>query len=403
MNKEALAKKLTEIGSLLKTKYKSNEQIGVLEGISGIALFYFYYGKYLKSNEHEETGIEILEETVRRINDGYQFPTYCVGLAGAAWVLDHLLEEGFIDNDNDLLLTGLDAPLFGVMQGDMKKGSFDFLHNGIGYGYYFLKRFKNTNKQELKERYSKYLKQFLVYLEAMAIPGPNCLKWEATVDYQTKLKGYNLSLSHGMSGIVVFLTKLWIIEDLKEAIIPILRKALNYILKCEFDNKTLNSLYPSYVSVSSDTSKESRLAWCYGDLGIGLAYWRASKVLEDKALNSKALQIMEHAAVRRASEKTGVLDAGVCHGSFGNALFFSRFYEETGLSLFKNATTYWMNDGLNKGFHNDGFAGYKQWTGKDETWQAELSLLSGVAGIGLTIISHLGDFGSSWDECLMLS
>ncbi len=74
-----------------------------------------------------------------------------------------------------------------------------------------------------------------------------------------------------------------------------------------------------------------------------------------------------------------------------------------GEPVFKEATEFWIQDGLNKATHKDGLAGYKQWNAKDKEWVSNIPLLEGIAGIGLTIIDYLADFDSSWDECLMIS
>ena len=108
---------------------------------------------------------------------------------------------------------------------------------------------------------------------------------------------------------------------------------------------------------------------------------------------------------RKSNEDTSVRDAGVCHGSFGNAQIFNYLYQETNNTIFKNAAIYWINRGLKMAIHKDGYAGYKQCigVGEDEKWSPEISLLEGVAGIGLTIIDYLTDYENRWDECLMIS
>jgi len=402
-NKLELENKLKEISTILKKEYKSNDQLGVLAGISGIALFHFYYSKYLDTDKHADTGVDILEEVVNRINEGYQFPTYCSGIAGAGWVFEHLLEEDFMDSDNDELLADLDEYLLGVMNYDMQQGQYDFLHAGIGYAYYFLKRYRNTKDAILKERYKEYLSKMVSYLNETAHEDPSGFKWESRLDIETGLRGYNLSLSHGMSSIVIFLAKLHQADLFRDKVTPLLKGAVGYIQSHEVQGENLYSLYPSWITEPKEDKSQSRLAWCYGDLGIGLAFWQASKTLNDDTLKNKALTILKHGANRTTVEDTAIRDAGVCHGSYGNAQIFNRLHKETNDPLFEKAANHWIDFGLKMAIHEDGNAGYKQWNGKDETWEARISLLEGVAGIGLTIIDYLADFESHWDECLMIS
>jgi len=402
-NRMQLEQKLQEINKILSNKYHQDANIGVLAGISGIALFHFYYSKYLEVDTYADIGVEILGEVVNRINEGYQFPNYSSGIAGAGWVFEHLLEVGFIDSDTDNLLADLDDYLFTAMNSEMKGGQFDFLHAGIGYAYYFLKRYQNTKVHALKARYKTYLDKMISDLEKTAEKDPNGLKWKSILDIETGLIGYNLSLSHGMSSIVIFLAKLHQIDDFKDTVIPMLTGAINYIRSHEIKHENLNYFYPSWISIPSQKDDRNRLAWCYGDLGIGLAFWKASKTLKDGELKNKALEILKHGAKKVTVDETGVIDAGVCHGSYGNAQIFNRMYKETDDPIFKEAAHYWIDFGLKMAVHEDGNAGYKKWNGIEEKWESNMSLLEGVTGIGLAIIDHIADFESSWDESLMIS
>ncbi len=134
-----------------------------------------------------------------------------------------------------------------------------------------------------------------------------------------------------------------------------------------------------------------------------MAFWNASKTLKDRELKNKAIEILKHAAKRETDKEIGVIDAGVCHGSFGNAQIFNHIYKETDDPVFKKATKYWVDLGLKMPVHEDGNAGYKQWNGIKKEWESKTSVLEGVSGIGLVIINYISDLNSSWDECFMIS
>ncbi len=154
MEKELLHQKLSEIHAILKEKYSENDQTGVLAGISGIALFHFYYAKYTDTDAFADAGVEVLSSSIDRINEGFGFPTYCSGLAGTGWVLDHLEQQDFMDAESDELLGELDPYLYRVMRSDMKSGNYDFLHGALGYGFYFFKRYR-IRSQRSEGRYMK--------------------------------------------------------------------------------------------------------------------------------------------------------------------------------------------------------------------------------------------------------
>lgn len=407
MNKELLEKKLKEIDQIIKSKQSEETQIGVLAGLSGISLFQFYYSKYLDIDDHADVGVEMLTECIDKINEGYSYPTFCTGIAGAGWVLDHLEQEEFMDADNDDLLPELDQYIHTFMVTDMNNGNYDFLHGAIGYAFYFLNRYRNTKSDELKEKYKTILLEFIDLLEGMSEKdGENKRKWESELSIETKERGYNLSLSHGMSSIVGILTKLHVHDDFKEKTETMLREAINYIMSHKSTEENPYSIFPSWVPLEEkeeDEPGQSRLAWCYGDLGVAMRFWYASKTLGDKELGDEAVKFLKHSAKRIKQEDSLVRDAGVCHGSYGNAQMFYRMYKETGDQEFKDAFEFWIQDGIDRAIHEDGYAGYKQWKGAEKDWAPETSLLEGVAGIGLSIIDYLADFDTNWDECLMIS
>ncbi|WP_299210929.1 lanthionine synthetase C family protein [uncultured Aquimarina sp.] len=401
MNTSIFHQKLEEINKIIDQQEYEESTIGVLSGLSGIALFKFYYSKFL-DKDNNDIGSILLEQSIQKINEGYNLGTFCSGIAGMGWVISHLERNGFIDIDLDNLFGELDQYLFKKMKNDLEKGHYDFLHGGLGYAFYFLNRYKNTNSQLLKENYKTCLLAAIEILEKRSESNDKTYKWISEIGLNTKEKGYNLGLSHGMSSIVGMLTKLSPHKDFEKVSKKMLRGTISYILQYQNPNKEGSCLFPNIIHENGSHEYKSRLAWCYGDLGIGIRFWHAAKVLQDASLLKTAIKIMEHAALRTNNEQTMIKDAGLCHGSFGNAQIFLRMYKETNNNTFKDACEFWMQDGLNKATHIDGYAGYKQWKGPNE-WKKEVSLLEGVAGIGLTLIDYLADFETSWDECLMIS
>ncbi len=404
MDKIVLEQQLKNLDKTIQQHYGDEKNPGVLAGLSGLSLFQFYYAKYLDIDNNAEIGTKILMQSINTINNGYNYPTYCTGIAGMGWVIDHLEQEGFIDVDSDAVLSEMDPYLYTRMVLDIENGKYDFLHAAMGCAFYFLKRYENTKSKKLKSTYKKYLLEFLDALyRTSEKEGENKLKWLSVIDHETKEMGYNLSLSHGMASIIGVLTKLHGYIDFKELASKLLKSAVNYVADYKNEDNNAFSLFPSWIPKNNNIDYTSRVAWCYGDLGIGLQLWYASKTLKDEDLKQTSISILKHAAMRTKPEDTLITDAGICHGSYGNAQIFNRMYKETGDTVFKEATEFWIQDGLSKAIHKDGYCGYKQWNGKDKTWTSEISLLEGIAGIGLVILDYLADYNTNWDECLMIS
>lgn len=384
---------LKKINNIVNEQYASRKQLGLCSGLSGAALFQFYYSRYTQDNEISNSGIDILGECISQINNGYIYPTFCDGFAGLTWLFDHLEQQNFIDLDT-IDLDSFDNYLYNSMLLDFDKKNYDFLHGAIGYTVYFLERFKNS-KQENKLRYKSYIESFIEFLENSSVRGEKGIMW-LSKDYETGNEVYNLGLSHGVASIIGILNQLCDTKEFSVRCSPLLMGAVNELLNYKNDIELFPSYFPSWISFSSqEYYKKSRLGWCYGDLGIGLQLFYTSKILKNTDLETESIEILTHCATRRSPEQTSVDDGAVCHGAFGNALIFNNIYVNTGKMIFREARDYWLEKGIELSFEDDKLLKI----GQNEL--KEISLLTGVAGIGLSIISCLSDL-NKWENSIML-
>lgn len=398
-----LRQKLCDISNIIIEKYTEEPNIGVLTGVSGMAMFQFYYSKFLDIDENAEFGAEMISNCIQKINEGYSFPTYCTGIGGFGWAIQHLKTNGFIDFDCDDLLSQFDDYLYNQMMIDFDHNNFDFLHGALGYAYYFLSRYINTENSYLQEHYYEYLSKSVSSLEKLSIPTKNGFRWDSVLERKKDKRGANLGLSHGIPSILIFLSKLNKIAVFKDQTEKLLFGGVSYILGLKKETEKNISLFPSWVEKNKELEYNSRIAWCYGDLGIGLSLLQASQSLGDNTIENHSFNILSHTTFRKSPKKSFVIDAAICHGSYGNALIYQNLFHRNQSKLYKESMDYWIKDGIEKAIFNDGYAGYKQYNGHEKNWMPELSILEGVAGIGLTIINYLSKERNTWDECLMIS
>lgn len=398
-----LRNKLKEISEVLDAKAKNNQEVGVLSGVSGVALFQFYYSKFLNEDIHADKGAETITRAVELINNGFGFPTFCTGIAGACWVLEILKEEEFVELDDDFLSSDLDSYLLEAMRADIKTENYDFLHGAMGYGYYFLKRYQNLTSEESKKRYKNYLDELIAALKKSSKKNDHGIWWESVLRQEEGVKGCNLSLSHGISSMVNFLSRIAEHKEFYDDVREMLQQSVRYILHCKNKDKELTATFPNWIIKENVEDNNSRLAWCYGDLGIGISIFRAGTILGDTQISDEAIAILKYSTQRKDIKEAGVLDAGLCHGAYGVLHIYNYLYRKTHDIAFKEASDFWAQKGLSMAIHEQGYAGYMVWRGADEEkWKTEVSLLEGVAGIGLSIISYLAPFETKWDECLLI-
>jgi lantibiotic modifying enzyme len=281
----------------------------------------------------------------------------------------------------------------------MKRGNYDFLHGALGTVLYFIARMKKN------EDVLKILQEFIVQLHDMGEKSNGSMKWSSVIDHETQKTGYNISLSHGMSSIAVILSKLYAIKGIdKEMVTSLLQGCINYILEQEIDKDKYGSFFPSYALESMEQIQKSRLAWCYGDLGMSMALWQAGIALQNETWKNKALEILLFVSEKRRDLQNNlVMDAGLCHGTAGIGHVFYRAWWNTRLPEFKNAADYWFEQTLKMAKFDDGLAGYKALQPITNQWINVPSLLEGVAGIGLALLTYYYEIEPTWDECLLLS
>lgn len=335
-----------------------------------------------------------MNEIFDSLNEEYHFHTFSKGITGCFWVLNHAKKNNLISM-NLKSLDFYNKFLKNSMITEIKNDNYDFLHGAIGIGLYLLEKSKN------KSIYN-YIGKLIDCLYEIKETENTGFKWYSLINSETELYGYNLSLSHGSSSIICFLSKVHSKGFFQEKTKILLDGAIEYILKNGTKNKE-DFLYPSWVPKDNSYST-SRLAWCYGDLGIAIALYYAGVSTNNNDLINKSIENLTHTSNRRDLIKENVLDACLCHGTAGIAHIYKRMYRNTGIEKFKETHDFWINETLKMAKFKDGLAGYKKYQGLDSgEWRTEYGFLDGIAGIGLTLLSSISDEDPSWDECLLLS
>lgn len=380
--------------------YELPESIGLQGGTSGIALFLAYYDRIIGGTNNLSPRImEILEHNIETINAGSHQSAICNGMAGFGWLCEHLRKLGMLSGESVKFLNDIDPFLHNKMIADMRQGEYDYLYGAVGVASYFVSRFE-------KKWVPDYLREMLTELEKSSIECEDgSVKWISTLKSETGEKGYNISLSHGMSSIAALLIRLFQLNIETERVRKLLTGTVKYIIDQITYAEGSLSYFPSYSKESNSSGeRSSRLGWCYGDLGVAHVLRRAAVVLENKEWEDTAITVLLHNSKRRELHENNIWDAGVCHGSSGIAHIFWNLYLNTGIETFKETTDYWLDVAIEMAKHPDGLAGYKAWcTERFGGYQKSYSLLTGISGIGLVFLSRLDRNGTTWDESLMLS
>ena len=170
----------------------------LLGGDLGDIIFLYHYSRIDSCYESIADGL--FEKMLQSLSLQPRIVTYCSGLAGLGVGLLSLQHDGFIDGV-ETALDAIDPTIAKSLDLFISNNNIDFLHGLIGIGFYLLER-SNSSKEYSVSNLSKIVD----FLEKSKITDGAIVKWR----YNAKKlsKPYNISLSHGVSSIVVFLCRL---------------------------------------------------------------------------------------------------------------------------------------------------------------------------------------------------
>jgi len=157
--------------------------------------------------------------------------------------------------------------------------------------------------------------------------------------------------------------------------------------------------YPAWLPTRPDWS--TRVAWCYGDLGVSVALLAAATAAERSDWRDDALALA-HGMADRSFETSQVNDTGLCHGAAGVAHLFNRLAQATGDTALAAAADRWFDRTLAMR-RDDGIAGFPRAAPSDGTvkWEPDADLLNGAAGVALALHAAISPIEPAWDQVLL--
>jgi lantibiotic biosynthesis protein len=369
-------------------------------GSAGHALLFSYLARTKLADGADIAADGFLNHAIGAVADVTMPPSLFVGFTGIAWAVSHLADRNAAADDST---DEIDDALRTFLSQSPWMDDYDLIIGLAGIGVYALERLPHPNARNL-------LALVIDRLEDAAEHVGNEARWltspELLPSWQRALcpKGYyNLGVAHGIPGVIVVLAGACAagVGGIKAR--RLLDDAVRWLLlqaKAIDERKT----FPSWIAVGGEPFP-SRHAWCYGDPGIAAALLVAARAVGESSWEREALDIARRAA-RCPMADSGVRDAGICHGAAGLAHIFNRFYQATHDDTFAQAAHDWFVTTLDMRQPDTGIAGYR--TAEREVdgvvrWIDDAGLLSGAAGIALTLLGAVSDLEPEWDRLLLLS
>lgn len=394
---ETILSKIEDIALELSSMDFDNQNPGLLNGLTGICLFFMNYDFAFNSSRFRKKTQEIVELIINKCQEPTTGFSYCSGLSGILYGLKTLGKYSYL-KDFEFDEDEYAEYLFEQLDSFYQLNNPDFLHGSDGIWFYLL----STNLAEKATR-----KQLSYFEDTKVAFDQNRVAWKYNTHLNDSVQPViNLSLSHGISNRLILLSLATQNRTIKDDytlqnIKRLLEMGVNFLLSAKNSGDETKSLYPSIFFENQTLNRESRLGWCYGDIGNALAYNFAGKALSDSNLLNHSIEIMKHNINRTDLRESKVFDACLCHGSAGIGHIYNRFYQQTKNLEFKDISLFWLDKTLS--FSQKPKKDKTYWVLKEDEYVYEAGLIEGVAGIGLALISIVSSKETIWDRFFLIS
>jgi lantibiotic modifying enzyme len=382
---------------LNKVEEKSTP-ISLLNGIGGTILIQSLLFEHTFNPEYKSLlnyNIDLLIKLIEE--DDVLKPTFCDGLAGVGWLFLQLHRKQLIDINPDEFLMDLDDFLKSSLDNFLLKKNYDILHGAMGIGLYFLKR------NSLDE-----VKKIVNDLYASCDKNSDELKLAIFDEGKSNQYIYNMGLAHGHASLLYFIGKCYDANILRGKCKTILSGVINFYFNNLQDPVKTGSFFCNVINANDyglgiKNLFCSRLAWCYGDLGILYSILIVAKSLRDRALYDRVEEMLIVVSKRKSVDQCKLEDAQFCHGTSGVAYLFLKIYRITRNTIFMKTATYWKDVVIDMGRNKKlGLLGY-QFNRGSYDYQPNDTLLCGIGGVLVTLLSFDEILIDDWDECMFLS
>jgi lantibiotic modifying enzyme len=360
---------------------------GVFTGHAGLALYYFEKYKYYKDELSLSKFEEQLEISLGSLNKSELF-SLCSGDVGVYFLILHLsknnyFEESVEDSFDDFPEYAHDLIAFYALS-----KNFDYLHGFLGVLHLCLDLYSSSKDLSFKARLEKTICHAIGLLQSSAVNiDDNKIAW-ISKGYYSRVEGFSFGFAHGIPSIISILTRALYLGFEVDTIKTLLQKSFNYIIYVKGNYK--GASFPNFITVAEGEhvlGETSRLAWCYGDLSVGVAMLNYGKVINDFAIIEEANEILLR-TIERDQNETGVVDVFLCHGSSGLVLIYNYLFKKSSISAYSKRATFWMDETVEKIKSSE--VGLKTWLGK-EGWIDQDTILEGKTGLLLLFYSLMNN------------
>lgn len=337
----------------------------------------------LKNEDQTKLNEKILA-LCRDIEKGQAIPNFVEGLAGFGWGVNFCCRNKLVNLNENELFEDLDDYLYKECLQGLKRGNYDYFYGAIGYGLYFLERTRSNTL--LNKKLKNIVNELLLLANQEGY-------WQTNYDVEYNV--IDLSLSHGNSSIIAFLSKMVEFDVERKQCIQALHKLIKYYKSITRTNSNKQLILPDCIEAGNFIY--SPLRWCHGQLGILVALSNAAKILNDYSIKHYCLDLLQ-TIIKPTNAIQENLPAPIfCHGTLGVAYCLKKISGNLNEPSMMEAAKFWYKESeTTVESHLDYH--YKKTTG-----EIEMGLLNGYEGVALLLMDYENIIPViGWDECFLM-
>jgi hypothetical protein len=353
-------------------------------GAAGLALGHAYLERLFPRRGHAERGRSALACADAAERRRGASPWLFDGVAGVSWVAEHVGRDASDHGDpND----AREAFLLARVRKELRVRVPHGMARGLaGVGIYALEREGRGRSTEIQGMVTRHLAW-------AACNVPEGTFWLSDPRWDRNSRAaepyVDLSLAHGVPGVVLLLAALVRRGFRDDVLRPLLTRSCSWILSAR-----MPVALDAWFAQTSEQCVPSRSALFTGDPCIAWALMVSARTLGDEALAKTALEIARHAAVRPVIV-AGVRDPSLGYGAAGLAHIFHQMHRYTGCEVLKTAARDWVERTIE-------MCNAPPAPRAKPKWRTDSSIADGAAGIALALGSAVNPALMGWDGAITL-
>ena len=139
LNEASVYLDLETVVGVLYRRASAIYSTGLLHGLTGVAIFFFHYARYIQNTEYEDFAKRIMETVQHKLAENYRLD-YSSGIAGIGAGIEYLIKNNFLEGNSDEILEDFDQMLSQyIICEEHTDGNILY-----GIGRYFIARINNS-------------------------------------------------------------------------------------------------------------------------------------------------------------------------------------------------------------------------------------------------------------------